>query len=120
MKIKEYNAGKAIKRARIMRGMTQEELAQKAYLSRVTICKYECNRREPSIQTLQSVMAALGIESLDELLELSIEKEENEKGREIGPWLPIRLSEEELDSLENMLIPLLEKWVSFEKRLREL
>lgn len=120
MKIKEYNAGKAIKKVRIMLGMTQEELAQKAYLSRVTVCNYECNRREPSIQTLQSVMAALGIKSLDELLELSIEKEENEEDRNVEPWTPMRLSEGELDSLENVLIPLLEKWVLFEKRLRKL
>lgn len=120
MKIKEYNAGKAIRRARVVFGMTQEELAQKVYLSRITICNYECNRREPSIQTLQLIMSALEIESLDEFLEISITKDENEEGKGTSSWVAIHLTEAEVNSLENVLIPLLEKWVAVEKDLKKL
>ncbi|MHB0858089.1 MAG: helix-turn-helix domain-containing protein [Anaerolineae bacterium] len=48
-----------IARARIMRGMTQEELAQKTGMRQSTIARLEVGRTEPRASTLAKIADAL-------------------------------------------------------------
>ena len=54
------NAGDAIRRARIDAGLTQHALAARAGTSQATISAYESGRKQPSIETLERVLAATG------------------------------------------------------------
>jgi transcriptional regulator with XRE-family HTH domain len=54
------NAGDAIKRARIDAGLTQHALAARAGTSQATISAYESGRKQPSLETLDRVLAATG------------------------------------------------------------
>ena len=59
--------GKRISELRRERNVSQEQLAEQASLSRVTIAKYESGRIEPGAQALARIADALGV-SADELL----------------------------------------------------
>lgn len=83
MKVEEI--GKIIKENRILKHMTQEELANKLYVSNKTISKWETGRGIPSVDLLIPLCEALGIElkslltgnsdkSYEELLVLEIKK----------------------------------------------
>lgn len=83
MKVEEI--WKIIKENRILKHMTQEELANKLYVSNKTISKWETGRGIPSVDLLIPVCEALGIElkslltgnsdkSYEELLVLEIKK----------------------------------------------
>ncbi len=52
--------GKHIRALRQQRGMTQDELAQKLYVSRQTVSNYETGRSNPDIDTLLKMAEALG------------------------------------------------------------
>lgn len=54
--------GLNIKLARIKAGLSQEELAEKADLSRLTIGTIERGEKAPSVETIGSIADALGIE----------------------------------------------------------
>ena len=54
------NAGDAIRRARIDAGLTQHALAALAGTSQATISAYESGRKQPSVETLERVLAAAG------------------------------------------------------------
>lgn len=64
------------------RGLTQEQLAQKIYVSRTAISKWESGRGTPSIDSLKALSAFFAV-SVDELLSgdvlLSIAQEETEQ-----------------------------------------
>ena len=59
--------GNNIRTARVNAGLTQKALADSAKLSRVTIARYECGSRKPSIQNLMILSGVLEC-SLDRLL----------------------------------------------------
>src|SRR3954471_506974 len=54
------DAGDAIKRARLRAGLTQHALAARAGTSQATISAYESGRKQPSLATLDRVLAATG------------------------------------------------------------
>jgi transcriptional regulator with XRE-family HTH domain len=55
----DKNAGSAIKRARIMRGITQERLAEMAGCSADSIRAWELGNRRPSVHTLELLAVCL-------------------------------------------------------------
>lgn len=62
------NIGEKIKKVRNDKGLTQEELAQKANISYITLVKIEQEKVEnPTMKTLQKIAKALEI-SLDEIV----------------------------------------------------
>lgn len=54
--------GKHIKQLRAARNMTQEELAQKLYVTRQTVSAWETGRSQPDLDALEQIAAALGAE----------------------------------------------------------
>lgn len=62
------NIGEKIKKIRNDQNLTQEELAQKAEISYITLVKIEQGKVEnPTMKTLQKIAKALAV-SLDELV----------------------------------------------------
>ena len=59
--------GANIRRARVRRHLTQDDLAQTVHTTRQTISNYETGRSRPDVETLQRLADALGVE-LTELL----------------------------------------------------
>ena len=59
--------GQKIKKARIAKGLTQEELAQALYVSRTAISKWESGRGFPNIESLKAIAAFFGV-SLEYML----------------------------------------------------
>lgn len=51
----------AIDRARILRGWTRRELAQRAHVDEGTLCDLFAGRRRPTFGTLRALCQALGI-----------------------------------------------------------
>ncbi len=76
----EFN--EKLQELRKQKGLTQEELAEKLYVSRAAISKWESGRGYPSIDSLKAISKFFSI-SLDELLSseeaLNIAEEDNEK-----------------------------------------
>ena len=62
------NIGANIRRARVCRHLTQDDLAQTVHTTRQTISNYETDRSRPDVETLQRLADALGVE-LTELLD---------------------------------------------------
>ncbi len=60
--------GANIRRARVRRKLTQDDLAQTVHTTRQTISNYETGRSRPNVETLQRLADALGVE-LTELLD---------------------------------------------------
>ena len=60
--------GANIRRARVRRHLTQDDLAQTVHATRQTISNYETGRSRPDVETLQRLADALGVE-LTELLD---------------------------------------------------
>jgi len=58
--------GKKIRKLRMDKEMMQYELAEKAFISPVTLCRMECGFHKPNLTTLKCLADALGV-SLDEL-----------------------------------------------------
>ena len=52
--------GKEIKRLRLQRGLTQEELADRCELSKGFISQLESNQTSPSLSTLEDILTTLG------------------------------------------------------------
>ena len=67
---------------RKQKGLTQEELAQKLYVSRTAVSKWESGRGYPNIESLKAIAKLFSV-SLDELLSadeaLELAREEGEK-----------------------------------------
>ena len=76
----EFN--EKLQELRKQKGLTQEELAEKLYVSRAAISKWESGRGYPSIDSLKAISSFFTI-SLDELLSsnelLSIAEDDNNK-----------------------------------------
>lgn len=56
-----------LQRLRKQKGLTQEELAERLYVSRTAVSKWESGRGYPNIESLKTIAKVFGI-SLDELL----------------------------------------------------
>lgn len=56
-----------LKALRMGKGMTLEELAAKIGKSASAVCLYEQGKREPNLETLRRLAAALGV-TVDELI----------------------------------------------------
>lgn len=54
--------GENIRSIRILRGLTQENLAEMAKLSRSSIVNFETGKRAPRVDDLESIAKALGVE----------------------------------------------------------
>jgi transcriptional regulator with XRE-family HTH domain len=54
------NSGDALRRARTRAGLTQYALARRAGTSQATISAYESGRKQPSVETLDRLLAATG------------------------------------------------------------
>lgn len=65
--MKTMMIGEAIRQLRLAQNMTQQELMDRAYLTRSQIYYIEKNKRTPTKQTLENISAALGM-SLFELI----------------------------------------------------
>ena len=59
--------GEKLKKLRTDHGLTQEELAEKLYVSRTAISKWESNRGYPNIETLKAISKFFSV-SVDDLL----------------------------------------------------
>lgn len=55
------NIGEKIKSLRIKKGMTQQELAEKSNISRVSVGNYERGDRVPNIEVISNIANALGV-----------------------------------------------------------
>ena len=53
--------GKKIKILRKVRGLTQDQLAEKLEVGRATISNYEIGRREPRLNELERIAKVLGV-----------------------------------------------------------
>ena len=56
------SVGKHIKRLRVARGMTQEELAEKLFVTRQAVSAWETGKALPDVETLEKIAAALDAE----------------------------------------------------------
>lgn len=97
--------GQLIKAARKKAGMTQEDLGERLGVSGSFIAQYETNNRNPKLETLQRIAAALGT-TVNRLLPPD-NYWENEEG--VGHTQPMMPSEQELDqrlrkSYDNMTL----------------
>ncbi len=66
--------GENIKKARKLRGITQDELAQKLGLKRSVISKYENGLIEPSVFTVQKIAEILDISTFDIIFQVDSER----------------------------------------------
>ena len=57
------NVGKNIKKIRTQKKMTQDELAEKLFVSRQTVSNYENNKSNPDIETLKKIADVLGVDA---------------------------------------------------------
>ena len=57
--------GRNVRRARIDKGLTQEELAERAGTSQFYISSLEAGRRNPTVVTVACLAQALGVDHLD-------------------------------------------------------
>lgn len=56
------SVGKHIRRLRAARGLTQEQLAEKLFVTRQTVSAWETGRAQPDLETLERIAAVLGVE----------------------------------------------------------
>lgn len=59
--VNSYFVGEAIKKARMQKNLTQEELGERIGVKRAQICKLENGKCSPTISTMSRVFQALGI-----------------------------------------------------------
>jgi transcriptional regulator with XRE-family HTH domain len=57
--------GRNVRRARIEKGLTQEELAERAGTSQFYVSSLEAGRRNPTVVTIFELAQALGVDHLD-------------------------------------------------------
>ena len=57
--------GARIRRLRKARGMSQQDLADKARLTRVFITRVEAGRQDPSLSTINAIARALDVSAAD-------------------------------------------------------
>lgn len=70
--------GENLKKAREKSGITQQELAEKIFVTRQTVSRWECGNRLPDLITTKKLAEILNV-SIDELLSVEDEKTISEK-----------------------------------------
>ncbi len=103
--------GQQIKQLRLQKGLTQEELAEKTYISARTIQRIENDEVEPRAFTIQAIAAALEID-FEELY--NREKEEQEKESKF--WIPLL----HLSGLFVLFFPPLIIWIKKKDHIKNL
>lgn len=61
--IQAYFVGEAIKKARLQKNLTQEQLGEKVGVKRSQICKLENGRSSITLSTMSRVFKALGVQN---------------------------------------------------------
>ena len=56
------SVGRHIRQLRLARHLTQEQLAERLFVTRQTVSAWETNRAQPDLETLERIAAALGAE----------------------------------------------------------
>ena len=81
---------KNIKRLRQQTGMTQEQMAEKLFVTRQTVSLWENGKTQPDIQTLERIAECFGVELMTVLYGNSLPKSEEEQRKEaLIRWLVI-------------------------------
>jgi transcriptional regulator with XRE-family HTH domain len=88
----EMNFGEAIKEKREKLGLTQQDLAEKLFVSRQTVCRWENGTRCPDLIMAKKISLVLGI-SLDDLM----------PGHEVPEYTPPREIAVDLSCVKVML-----------------
>lgn len=57
--------GRNVRRARILKGLTQEELAERAETSQFYVSSLEAGHRNPTVEMVVTLAVALGMDYLD-------------------------------------------------------
>ncbi|WP_269220187.1 MULTISPECIES: helix-turn-helix domain-containing protein [Brevundimonas] len=57
--------GRNVRRARILKGLTQEELAERAETSQFYVSSLEAGRRNPTVEMVVTLAVALSMDYLD-------------------------------------------------------
>ena len=65
--VRAHEVARAIKRARLERKMTQDELGEKIGVRKAQICKLESGKCSPTMNTIMRVFEALGVPATLEL-----------------------------------------------------
>lgn len=97
------NIGKNIRKKRIELNMSQDELAEKMYVTRQTISNYETGKRNASVETLQELAKVFNCE-LEELIYGS-KSINNQHLKKYYTWVGIIV-------LSCLLIQIIRKWES--------
>ena len=85
--------GESIKEKREKLGLTQQDLAQKLYVSRQTVCRWENGTRCPDLIMAKKISLVLGI-SLDDLI----------PGQEMPDEIPVKEHSIDLSCVKMMLL----------------
>lgn len=81
---------KNIKRLRQQAGLTQEQMAEKLFVTRQTVSLWENGKTQPDIQTLERIAECFGVELMTVLYGNSLPKSEEEQRKEaLIRWLVI-------------------------------
>ena len=81
---------KNIKRLRQQTGMTQEQMAEKLFVTRQTVSLWENGKNQPDIQTLERIAECFGVELMTVLYGNSLPKSEEDQRKEaLIRWLVI-------------------------------
>ena len=73
---------KNIKRLRQQAGLTQEQMAEKLFVTRQTVSLWENGKTQPDIQTLERIAECFGVELMTVLYGNSLPKSEEEQRKE--------------------------------------
>jgi len=107
--------GQKIKELRVLKGLTQEDLAEKTHLSVRTIQRIENGDVDPRTYTLQLLAEALGVE-LEEFTKEKIEQKLSVKDQnKVMQWLALL----HLSGIFVMFIPPLIIWIWKKEELKE-
>jgi len=91
--------GDRLREVRLMRGITQEELAESADIARTMIGRYETTDQLPALETLVRIADALGV-STDYLLGRTQAMDAAFEGRYVEPRSPTRLEKMPKNTVE--------------------
>lgn len=78
------NIGSVLRAARVRAGLSQRQLAQRAGTSQATLSAYEHGRKEPSVATLERLLAATGVTLTTAPIERPVRSPSRAQLREAG------------------------------------
>ena len=92
--------GDNIKKFREDKNLTQQQLADKLYVSRQTVCRWETGSRCPDLLTVKKLALELGV-SMDELIS---DEDVNDIQINYGIWKPEIKGKKHLQRLQNKIL----------------